>query len=270
VEGSTAALEGMLEHIYRVRDASDLRDSADKKKDSTATRTLYHKLLFYKRFVILNRPLILTEGPTDSIYLRAAIEHLTAYHPSLAEIIDGRPRFEVDFLRYSRRTHDILQLGGGTGDLKHLIIDYKDNVLRYGHRPLRHPVIMLVDNDDGADPIMKTARNFGAAGISLSTTAPFYRLDANLYLVKTPEFGHNNQSCIEDLFPAALLQTPLDGKLFDKSKAHGDATSYGKVRFAEKVVSPNRTTIDFSGFAPLLDRIVAVIDDYKNAAPWKS
>ena len=43
---------------------------------------------------------------------------------------------------------------------------------------------------------------------------------------------------------------------------------YGKVRFAEKVVSPNRATIDFSGFAPLLDRLAAVIADYQNAPPW--
>lgn len=269
VQTSTAALEGMLEHIYRVRDASDLRDSAEKKKDSTATRKLYHKLLFYKRFVSLERPLILTEGPSDHIYLRAAIEHSLAYHPGLVEIVDGSPRFHIDFLRYSRRTHDILQLGGGTGDLKHLIINYKECVLRYGHRALSHPVIMLIDNDGGADPIMKTARNFGAAGISLATTDPFYRLDANLYLVKTPELGQNHQSCIEDLFDPALLLTEVDGKKFDKSKLHGDATSYGKVRFADKVVSPNRATIDFTGFAPLLDRIVAVIDDYQNAPAWQ-
>jgi hypothetical protein len=39
--------------------------------------------------------------------------------------------------------------------------------------------------------------------------------------------------------------------------------------FARKVVEPNSDKIDFSGFAPLLDRIVAVLDHHAalKAAP---
>ena len=69
-------------------------------------------------------------------------------------------------------------------------------------------------------------------------------------------------SYIEDLFDRALLNTVLDGKAFDPNKEHNAPGKYGKVIFAERVVVLNAATIDFSGFIPLLDRIVAVLDHY--------
>ena len=59
-----------------------------------------------------------------------------------------------------------------------------------------------------------------------------------------------------------MFLTELEGKKFDPNKKHGEAGKYGKIRFAEKVVRPNTATIDFSKFDVLLDRIVAVVDDY--------
>jgi hypothetical protein len=44
---------------------------------------------------------------------------------------------------------------------------------------------------------------------------------------------------------------------------HAAEGKYGKLIFAEKVVRQNSHTIDFSKFAQLLDRIVAVLDDYE-------
>jgi RNA-directed DNA polymerase len=59
------------------------------------------------------------------------------------------------------------------------------------------------------------------------------------------------------------LNTVVDGKTFDPNKEHQAEGKYGKLIFAERVVRPNADSIDFSGFAPLLDRIVAVLDHYK-------
>ena len=88
--------------------------------------------------------------------------------------------------------------------------------------------------------------------------------------MKTPEPGSGKKSCIEDLFPPGLLKTPVDGKTFDPNKEHDEAGKYGKVVFARRVVIPNAAAIDFSEFAPLLDRIVAVLDHHaalKMASP---
>ena len=78
--------------------------------------------------------------------------------------------------------------------------------------------------------------------------------------MKTPEPGGKRTSCIESLFPPALLKTHVDGKTFDPNKEHDETGKYGKVVFAKRVVIPQAATIDFSGFAPLLDRIIAVFD----------
>jgi hypothetical protein len=80
--------------------------------------------------------------------------------------------------------------------------------------------------------------------------------------VKTPEIGAKGKTCIEDLFDPTVLTTELDGKKFDPNKKHGEDGKYGKIRFAEKVVRPNVLTIDFTKFELLLDRIVAVLDNY--------
>ncbi len=99
--------------------------------------------------------------------------------------------------------------------------------------------------------------------ITLATTTPFYYLGLNLYLVKTPEqTAVPYTSCVETFFDAATLATEIGGKKFDPDKEHEAPGKYGKAVFAAKVVEPNADKIDFSGFAPLLDRIVMVLDHH--------
>ena len=98
--------------------------------------------------------------------------------------------------------------------------------------------------------------------IDCKSSAPFFHVTDNLYLVKTPEKGSNGVSCIEDFFDPSLLQTKLEGKKFNPADKINTDSEYGKVVFATQVVQPNAATIDFKGFVPLLERIVAVIDDY--------
>lgn len=266
---SLAPLQGMLGHIYHVRDQVDRRSSTEKKqeKTATATRKLYQRFLFYRNFVVAPKPLIIPEGRTDPIYLRAAIEKLVAYHPRLGAMDKGKFKPTLKFMNFSSTVHDVLQLGHGAGDLLHFIRKYPDALKQFRHRPLPNPVIVLIDNDDGAKDIFTIAKKLGATHISRTSTDPFYRLAPNLYLIKTLEIGAKGTSCIEDLFDPALLKTVLDGKVFDPNKKHGEPGKYGKTRFAEKVVQPQKDTINFAKFAGLLDRIVAALDDYAANPP---
>jgi retron-type reverse transcriptase len=264
---SLAPLQGTLGHVYHVRDQVDTRSSVDKKKEATATRKLYIRFLFYRHFVVAPKPLIIPEGKTDSVYLRAAMEKLAAYHPQLGAMDKGKFKPALKFMNFSSTVHDVLQIGNGAGDLLHFIRKYPDALKHYRHRPLPNPIIVLIDNDDGAKDIFSVAKNFGAPNISRTSTDPFHRLAANLYLIKTPEIGAKGTSCIEDSFDPALLKTVIDGKVFDPNKKHGEPGKYGKARFAEKVVQPQKDTIDFSKFTSLLDRIVAALDDYAANPP---
>ena len=259
---SLAPLEGMLSHIYQVRNSVDQRSSTEKKKAPTATRKLYQRFLHYKNFVALERPLLVTEGKTDQIYLRAAIEKLPAFHPRLGSFSGGKFNLAVRFMKYTTTLHDVLQLGGGSGDLKFLMLHHKEMLERFKHAPLLNPVILVIDNDDGANEIFGVAKQICGSTISHSSTDPFYKIHKNLYLIKTPSLTAKPKTCIEDLFDISVRSILIDGKGFDPNKKHGDDTKYGKARFAEKIVQPNKDKIDFSAFDSILDGIVGAIDDY--------
>jgi hypothetical protein len=55
----------------------------------------------------------------------------------------------------------------------------------------------------------------------------------------------------------------LKGKKFNPNSKIDPDGEYGKEVFANSVIRPNASKIDFSGFDPLLDRIVAVIKNYQ-------
>src|SRR6185437_4877209 len=139
-------LEGILNHVHYVRDKSDQRSASEKKKAMTATRRLYRDFLFFKNFVALGLPLIVCEGKTDNIYLRAAIRNL-GVHTGVLRGMDGK--LLVRFLNHESKSAEILQLEGGTGALKFLFRDYKRNLTEFSFAPLEHPVIVLIDNDSG-------------------------------------------------------------------------------------------------------------------------
>ena len=77
--------------------------------------------------------------------------------------------------------------------------------------------------------------------------------------MKVPEGATPHPREIEELFQPALLATKLNGKSFDPKKDHGDDTHYGKVAFAESVVRANASTVDFSDFEELMERIEAAL-----------
>lgn len=138
-------------------------------------------------------------------------------------------------------------------------------IKKYGHKPLKYPVFVLIDNDDGANGAKRLFRvikqNFEIS-IGLKSDDPFYYITDNLYLVKTVKKGNSGKSCIEDCFEQSLLKTKIGGKSCDPSKDGGSSGGYGKYVFAERVVKPNADKINVDGFKPLLARIAAAIEDY--------
>ena len=261
VTTSIAKIEGILNHVHHVKDLSDQRSSNEKRDDQIAARALYSKLLFFRNFVLLDHPLVMCEGATDSIYLRQAIRFLPAFQPKLAEKSQKSIKLKVRFFKYSALTDNVMRLGGGTGGVRNFISHYAELMAKYKFAPLLHPVIVLIDNDDGAKEIFSLVNKKFNAGAGLLSTAQFYHLCNNLYLIKTPE--GNGKSCIEDCFDSAVTMTKLGNKIFNPSNKINAATEYGKNHFAEYVVIPKAAKIDFSKFSTVLDRIVAVIDHYK-------
>jgi RNA-directed DNA polymerase len=272
-------IQGILSHIHHVKkhrtkehhvkehhtkDIFDLPSTKEKRESSlTSFQKLYKKFLFYRYFVQLKLPLVLCEGKTDNIYLKNAIRRLSDQYPELGHYADKKLVSSIDFFNYTNTAHDILSLRGGTGDFKWLILYYKELVEKFNHRPLAHPVILLIDNDDGAKEIFSIMNKSKKFNINHKSSEKFFHICHNLYLVKTPEIGTEGTSCIESFFNDDVKSAKLNGKSFSTDKEINTTTQYGKAIFAEKIVRPNADTIDFSGFSPIIYRIVSVIRHYQ-------
>jgi hypothetical protein len=273
----TFSTNKLLTHIYyvkqrwqdlqikaRMNEAEEKDWTKQKYENPSAALTLFSRFLFYKHFIRIDAPLIICEGKTDSIYLRSALRNLPEFQPKLATIDHGRASFHVRFFKYGSQAKDVLRLGGGTGDLKRLLAAYPGIASKFQHAPMAHPVIVLIDNDDGAKSIFSIIKDKFHVTADFKTDLPFYHLSHNLFLVKTPSMNTDGESCIEDLFSQELLQTKLDGKIFNPSDHINPASEYGKAVFAERIVSANAATIDFSKFSSLLSRIVNVLDYHES------
>jgi hypothetical protein len=258
-------LEGILNHIAHVRDFADTRSAQEKRNDPIAATRLYRRFLHFKYFAALNRPLVICEGKTDSVYLKCALRSLAAQFPDLVDLTGDKPQYGIRFLRPTRTVHEVMRLGSGSSDLQQLIRHYSKHMRGFAI-PIHHPVIVMVDNDDGAKEIFSALKAATKADVTLTSNDDFYYVCRNLYVVKTPEMNADGKSCIEDLFPQTTLATQLDGKTFNMKKEHDAPGEYGKQAFAEKVVVPNCGTIDFTAFIPLLKRFQSVIADYQAKA----
>jgi RNA-directed DNA polymerase len=86
----------------------------------------------------------------------------------------------------------------------------------------------------------------------------------NLYIVFTPLIDGMQKVTIEDLFTKETLSEKLSGKTFNKNDNYDTKTEYGKEYFAKKVVLAKKSSIDFSGFKDLLERIEKCISHYND------
>ncbi|MGY5801886.1 retron Ec67 family RNA-directed DNA polymerase/endonuclease [Rhizobium sp. LEGMi12c] len=259
-------LEGILSHIHFVKTRRDrkarvnkLANVAGEFEPPQAPVELYRRFLVYKYFVAPVAPLIVTEGISDITYIKCAIRALAKDFPRLAEEKDGKWERLVNFLRSTSATRDVLNLVNGSSGQASLVAQYSKLTEGFKFKPMKFPVIILCDNDDGPKTVFKNAKSKAHVEVSHTTTDPYYYLGENLYLVKVPEGAPPEMREIEKLFMPDLLATKIDDKPFDMKKDHGNEGAYGKVVFAEKVVRPNWKDIDFSGFAPLLSRLEAII-----------
>jgi hypothetical protein len=257
VSGTLNQLEGMLSFIYQVKGLHDIRKSEEKRKSPAAIMTLYRKFLFYKHFFALEAPLIVCEGKTDVIYLKCALIQLLDKFPDFVEKAEEGVSNKIKFLNMSENIKKVLAISDGTGGLASLMSMYKQWMTSFEGKGKKHPVIILIDNDHGADQIKKILKSY-------NSTKPFFHFVENLYVIHTPPFNGKDDTAIEDLFTSETLETKVDGKKFNLSKQLNAATEYGKIVFAEKVIKPNQKNIDFSGFQGVFERFVGAMTDYQN------
>ncbi|MCW4589547.1 MULTISPECIES: retron Ec67 family RNA-directed DNA polymerase/endonuclease [Acetobacteraceae] len=261
-------LQGILGHIYAVTQSAERREVSEQRQNPRAIRKLFRRFLFYKYCIVLNEPLIVTEGKTDPVYLREAVKSRVKFQPMLGA--HGKDGFKhaVRYFNYGGLAHEVMDLGGGTGDLKSIPLDYLRNLKPskgthkpFAYKPMKYPVIIVLDNDDGLAAVASTVKkNFGTE-IDKKSTQDFYNVIDNLYIVKTPEDGSKN-TCIEDMFPKEWREYKINGKKLNTASKIDPSKDLSKEAFAKSVVKANADKIDFSGFDPLLERICKAVQHY--------
>ena len=255
---SDAALEGTMSFIYHIRRLKTVKWEEEQK----SFYKLYRQMLDYRAFYGLVRPRIICEGKTDNIYLRCAIRALSAKYP---EFIHPEPAvgLNVDFFNYTDASTTFQDLSGGTGELNKLLATYRGRLSGFRHGTSQ-PVIMIVDNDSGSNGLF---RHLAAViGRPVGGMDPFYYVFDNLYVVPIPKTG--TEAAIEELFEPALLTRKINNRIFDRSGKKKDPSKwYSKVDFATQIVKPERSTIKFAGFEPLLQAVSDVKRDFASRRP---
>ncbi|HBB5724729.1 TPA: retron Ec67 family RNA-directed DNA polymerase/endonuclease, partial [Escherichia coli] len=219
----------------------------DFKQRLNSREKAYSKFLYYKNFYGNEQITILTEGKTDPVYLKCAIDSLFLDYPQLVrEEKNTKNRvLKVNLFKTNDKKKYFLDLSGGAADYSRFFRRHGLLCKAYEKQPPKNPVIILLDNDTGpSDFINQIIKDYSHLPKKAEDVrkGAFYHLESNLYVLFTPLLPGDNYSSLEDFFEPKVLQMKYNGKSFDKSNNHDSSTTFGKDRFATYIVRENRKT----------------------------
>jgi RNA-directed DNA polymerase len=257
---NASRLGGMLAFIYHIKRWDDERRKVP--VEQTAQRNfhrVYADFLNYLSFFGQPRPTIVCEGKTDNIYIRCALRSLAAYYPTLVQVIGTNKTLLVQLFKFTRTAELVQGISGGASQLSNLLSNYRKMTKSFGGMP-KQPTILVVDNDSGPEKLFKHLSNLLKKNCDGSD--PYYFVYQNLYVVTVPKIS-GAYTAMEQLFESKVLETKLNGRELDLTNKEPDGKKfYSKNEFSIEVIQKGQSTINFDGFKPLLDAIVAVQTDY--------
>jgi hypothetical protein len=272
-------------HYNRLRQKPALNASYYTKKEALAKNNAkqrrylfngrektFSQFLFYRLFYANEKPTILTEGKTDNIYLKTAINMLASSFPSLGKVKTSDTPYEllVRFVEYSERTRFLLELYGGADYLKDFVKGYKMQSKRFAAPKPVNPVIIVVDNDEGPKDLLNYIAKILDAAIYPTTLklntdirkSDFVHIFDNLYIVCTPLGDNYCNTDIEYFFNDTDRLKKYNGKCFNTVGDRNPDKDLSKDAFAKNIVKAQKKDVDFSGLKPLLNRVLQVIAHY--------
>lgn len=258
-KGSLNQLEGMLSFLYLVKFPHYIQCCSEKERPSSITK-LYRKFLFYKYFISLEKPLIISEGKTDIIYLKNALKNIKIDYTDLIKKEKDEIVYNINFLNISKNFMEIFDIGEGSSGILTLLNFYNSYMRHYKDIVIKHPVIILLDNDDGANKIKSRMKEQLKESLKGSIDASkYYNFTDNLYIIFAPD---DKKGSIEDLFDSETLETIIDDKKFNPLKDFNKEIEYSKIIFANKVVKIKQKSINFENFSIIFDKFVSIINAY--------
>ena len=260
--GNINQLEGILGFIHKLKGQYNEQIKDKRRIVPEGIFKVYQRFMFYKNFFQIDRPVIICEGKTDSIYLKCALKQLKKNYPEFIEEKEEKFKYKIRFFKPSKSFKEVCSIANGTSGLKQLLEIYGDRLNLFKQQIKNSPVIMLVDNDKGLDSIRSMYKKITKN--KFNPDLRFNYFNHNLYIVTIPKKGDQKETAIEDLFEKKVLDVKLNGKIFNKNNDTDNKNEYSKEVFAKQVVIPRQATINFDEFKNVFNRFKDVIDDYND------
>lgn len=284
-DGTVNQLEGRFSFIDQLCKFNNKIDGCNHTPYTLCAREKqYQMFLFYKYFFANSCPLIITEGKTDILYLKAALKNLYSDYPNLiAKNDEDKFSYKISFFRKSDRFAYFYNYSkDGADAMGKLLIYFRDKEYPKGYnyysyfsnlcnRQAENPIILLFDNEMTSKdkPILKFLKSVGNNELKNKISTDLYcKLlnNTNLFITTNPLVDGKPEVQIEDLFDEATLKTEIDGKKFCISNDYDKSLYYGKDRLSKYVLAHYKE-INFERFRPLLDNINRIIEEYKSELP---
>lgn len=281
-EGTLSQLEGRFSFINQIDKYNNNIDLSIKKRNF---RTLnnheeqYRRFLFFKYFYFNEKPLIITEGKTDILYIKAALKKLNADYPELVKKQAGDYNFKLAFLKRSTLLEYLFGFGkDGADSMKNLynyfngnngFKDYYHYFQKISVHKSRCPIIFIFDNEmnNKNKPLSNFINHINISNSSkkLFKDKLYISLieNGNLFLATNHLVKDKSECEIEDLFDDELLELKLGNKVFDRSGKKDSKKYYSKDIFS-KYVMKNYYDINFERFRPFLNNLNAIIKLWNN------
>lgn len=269
-DGTINQLEGRFSFINQVLKFNNKLEGKKRNLYELCSKEKeYQKFIFYKYFLANDKPLIVTEGKTDIVYLKSSLKKLYNEYPTLITKIDSKYNFNIAFLNRTKRLQYFLGVSlDGADDMQKIYNFYFGknclNLFKYFKEKYKlkpkNPVIFIFDNELNMPdkPLKKFSKNLNIKQIQEIKTKFYCNIADNLYLLTTPI----PESEIEDLFDSETISLEINGKKFSKNNNFDNSMYYGKEIFS-KYISDNYKKINFDGFKPLLNNLNEIIASYK-------
>lgn len=276
IEGTVSQLEGRFAFINQIDKFNNKRYS---KKHSifqlNGREKQYQAFLFFKYFFCAEKSLIITEGKTDILYIKAALKSLYKEYPSLVERDEnGEFHYKINFFRRSLKWEYFFGMAmDGADTITNLYrfylpdrntIDYFEYFRKLTGRNPANPVVFLFDNETHSKD--KPLKKFlGDKSITEEMKATLQEKlsvemlpDSFVYLMASPLSSGKTESEIEDLLPSNILEMKIDGREFDGS-GKKDKTKFFNKDILSQYVYQHYEEIDFSGFRAMLNALEKIV-----------
>ncbi|WP_026895747.1 retron Ec67 family RNA-directed DNA polymerase/endonuclease [Clostridiisalibacter paucivorans] len=269
--GTIRQLEGIFSFINQIDYFNNKKDNNKKHNvnNLNSREREYQKFLFYRYFLSNSKPLIVTEGKTDVMYIKAALKKHYKEYPNLIEKHRDEFEFKISFLNRTKRLRFLMGIQIDGADTFLNIYNFYtgknnfNNYFKYFNDKYKitpsNPVILIFDNEqkEKNKPLYKFKKAVKMNTIDLSS-----EIIANLFLLTVPLCNNKEECEIEDLFDEKALNHKIGGKKFSR-KNENNKKYYGKADFA-KYIYKNYKDIDFSNFKLMLDELNLVVNNHNN------